>query len=300
MYTEAGDAPRTKHAEGNALRSMSGGLPPLLVFLVLGAGVFALDRWLDDGDAERRSIEVTEEQVDGIRQRWVAQFGRPPTDQELEGLLDDAVHEEILYREAQRLGLDRDDAIVRRRLAQKMTFVLEDNSSVGAPSDGEVEAEYTAHADRYREPGHATFGHVFVSHEGRADAVSDARALLQTARTTEGDEWRGLGDQFMLLREYADRTDQEIAELFGRPFAAAVAELDVGDWSGPIESAYGTHLVRVVRRVEPRAPVLDEVRHRVVADLLDGRRREQNRAAVQSVRERYDVRMPEPRAVEIP
>jgi hypothetical protein len=249
---------------------MSGGLPPLVVFLVLGAGVFALDRWLDDGDAERRVIEVTEEQVDGIRQRWVAQFGRPPTDQELEGLLDDAVQEEILYREAQRLGLDRDDAIVRRRLAQKMTFVLEDNSSVGAPSDGEVEAEYTAHA------------------------------LLQTARTTEGDEWRGLGDQFMLLREYADRTDQDIAELFGRPFAAAVAALDVGDWSGPIESAYGTHLVRVVRRVEPRAPVLDEVRHRVVADLLEGRRLEQNRAAVQSVRERYDVRMPEPEAVETP
>ena len=277
---------------------MSGGLSPLVIFLLLEAGVFALDRWLDDGDAERRVIEVTEEQVDGIRQRWVAQFGRPPTDQELEGLLDDAVQEEILYREAQRLGLDRDNAIVRRRLAQKMTFVLEDNSSVGAPSDGEVEAEYAAHAERYREPGRTTFGHVFLSDQGRADAVSDARALLRSVRTTEGDEWRGLGDQFMLRREYADRTDQEIAELFGGQFAAAVAELDVGDWHGPVESAYGTHLVRVVRRVEPRAPALDEVRQRVVADLLEGRRREQNRAAVQSVRERYDVRMPEPRAAE--
>lgn len=273
---------------------MSGGLTPLLVFLLLGAGVFALDRWLDDGDAERRVIEVTVEQVDGIRQRWVAQFGRPPTDQELEGLLDDAVQEEILYREAQRLGLDRDDAIVRRRLAQKMTFVLEDNASVGEPSAGEVEEEYGANTERYREPGRITFGHVFLSHEGREDAVADARALLRTARATEGDEWRALGDQFMLLREYADRTEQEITELFGSRFATAVAALDGGDWHGPIESAYGIHLVRVVRRVEPRLPPLDEVRQRVATDLLEGRRREQNRAAVQTVRERYEVLMPEP------
>ena len=192
----------------------------------------------------------------------------------------------------QRLALDRDDAIVRRRLAQKMTFMLEDTTEVAAPRANEVEAYHAKYAERYREPRRTTFGHVFLSDDRRADPVSDVVALLHEVRTGEEGSWRQLGNPFMLLREYADRTDQEIIELFGGRFAAALPELAVGEWNGPVRSAYGTHLVRVIGRTEPRMPALDEVRHRVVKDLLEARRREQNRAAFQAVRERYEVRMP--------
>jgi len=114
------------------------GLTPLAVFLLLGLAVFALDHWRG-GDAAPRTIEVTEAQLAGIRERWAAQWDRPPTDSELAGLVDDAVTEEILYREALRLGLDRDDTIVRRRLAQKITFMLEDGAAVPLPTDSELE-----------------------------------------------------------------------------------------------------------------------------------------------------------------
>ena len=271
------------------------GRSPLVVFLLLGAGVFAVDRWLDDAGAGR-VVTVTEEQLGAIRERWAAQWGRPPTGRELEGLIDETVREEILYREARRRGLDRGDAIIRRRLAQKMTFLLEDSAeapATGAAAAGDIETYYADHAERYREPRRTTFRHVFLSRDRRADPQGDAAALLRRVRGGDGDGWRQLGDPFVLLREYADRTDQEIAELFGGRFAATLPALAAGSWQGPIESAHGVHLVHVIGRTEPRLPALDEVRDLVAEDLLDSRRRERNEAALQTLRERYEIRMPE-------
>ena len=269
------------------------GRSPLALFLVLGAGVFALDRGLDRGDAERRVIAVTDEQVAAVRARWGAQWGREPTAPELERLLDEAVREEILYREAQRLALDRDDPIVRRRLAQKMTFLLEDRVERPAPSPDEIRAHYAAHAERYREPRRTTFRHVFLSTDRRSDAERDAERLLEVLGTSAGKGgWRRLGDPFMLLGEYADRTDRELAELFGEPFAAALGELAVGGWRGPVRSAHGVHLVRVLARREARLPDLAAVRERVAADLVEVRAREQNEAAFEALRARYEVRFP--------
>ena len=265
---------------------------PLLVFLVLGVGVFAVERWLADGNIEERVVTVTGEQVDAIRARWDAQWGRPPAGRELEGLIDETVREEILYREALRLGLDRDDPIVRRRLAQKMTFMLEDNAQLPAPTAREVEAYFAAQAERYREPQRTSFRHVYLGEDRRADPRRDATALLQAMRAGDAGGWRRAGDPFPLLREYADRTDREIAELFGAHFAAALGNLATGDWHGPLGSTHGTHLVEVLHRSTPRPPALDEVRERVVQDLLQAQRREQNRIALRAVRERYDVRMP--------
>ena len=264
---------------------------PLVVFFLIGAGVFAFDRWRGPGNEASRTIEITESQVDGIRARWAAQFGRPPNDDELRALIDEAVKEEVLYREAQRLALDRDDAIVRRRLAQKMTFLLEDTAEMDTPTDPEIEAYYTKHMERYREPNRTTFVHVFLSNDRRDDPTDDAHALLRRLRDDD-EGWRQLGDPFMLLREYADRTDREITELFGRRFTDGTAQLAARAWSGPVISAYGTHLVRVISRTESMMPGLDQVRLQVIEDLQQARRAEQNQAAFEAVRERYEVQLP--------
>jgi len=271
---------------------------PLPVFLLLGIGVFAGERWLADGNEERRIVRVTVEQVDALRARWDAQWGRPPTGRELQGLIDEAVREEILYREALRMSLDRDDPIVRRRLARKMTFMLEDNSDVQEPVPGEVEEYFAAHAERYRQPARTTFQHVFLSEDRREDPERDAAALLRALRDEPEASWRAAGDPFALLREYADRTDRELAESFGTDFPAALADLAPGDWHGPVPSAHGTHLVRVLTRSTPRTPALADVRERVARDLLEDSRRAQNAAALQTLRERYEVQLPVPDAFE--
>ena len=253
--------------------------------------MFALDHWVGSGE-ERLVIEVTRDQVEQLGARWTAQWGRPPTRPELEGLVEEAVDEEILYREAQRLGLDREDAIVRRRLAQKLTFVLEDADARAAPAADEVEEYYARHGERYRRPRRTTFDHVFLSADRRADPAGDAAALLRGTWADDGGGWKQLGDPFMLSRTYAGRTDAEIAERFGTGFADAVSALPTGDWTGPVESTYGVHLVRVRERTASRAPRLDEVRDRVVADLREERRREQGRAAYRALRDGYEVRRP--------
>lgn len=266
---------------------------PLVVFLLLAGGVFALDHWVAGGE-DRRVIEVTHDQVEQLRARWAAQWGRPPTAPELEALVDEAVDEEILYREAQRLALDAEDAIVRRRLAQKMTFVLEDGA---APTTGEVERYYERHAERYRRPARTTFDHVFLSADRRADPTGDAVAVL---REMAGDDrgWKRLGDPFMLARTYTARTGPQIARLFGAGFADAVSALPIGGWHGPVESTYGTHLVRVRERIAPRTPPLDELLDRVVPDLREERRRERGRTAYQALRDGYEVRLPSPDGVD--
>lgn len=264
---------------------------PLVVFALLGGGVFAADGWLAGRETARPVIEITPGRADRLRARWIAQWGREPTASERRTLIDRAVDEEILYREAKRLGLDRDDAIVRRRLARKMTFLLEDAGGAGPPAAATVEEYYARHAERYRRPGRTTFDHVFLSGDGRTDPAGDAEALLAELRAGGGG-WRRLGDPFMLARTYADRSGREIAALFGSAFADAVAELPVGGWRGPVESTYGRHLVRVNGRTASRAPALAEVRERVAADLREDLRRERGRAAYRELRGRYEVRFP--------
>ena len=265
---------------------------PLVVFVLLGIGVFALDGWLAGGETARPVIEITPDEVEGLRARWIAQWGRAPTEDELQTLVAEAVDEEILYREAQRLGLDRDDAIVRRRLAQKLTFILEDAGAAGPPSQAEVEKYYARHAERYRRPGRTTFDHVFLSGDSRTDPAGDAKVLLDELHGVDDGGWQRLGDPFMLARSYADRSDQEIAGLFGRIFTEAVAGLPVGGWNGPVESTYGVHLVRVNGRTPSRAPALADVRDRVIADLREDRRRDRSLTAYQELRDAYEVELP--------
>ena len=263
---------------------------PLVVFLLLAGGVFALDHWVAGGEEDRRVVEVTRDQVEQLRARWTAQWGRTPTAPELQTLVDEAVDEEILYREAQRLGLDVEDAIVRRRLAQKLTFVLEDADDA-APSDEVVEEYYARHAGRYRRPARTTFDHVFLSADRRADPAGDAAVLLRQMAADDRN-WTRVGDPFMLARTYAARADPQIARLFGAGFADAVSALPAGGWNGPVESTYGMHLVRVRDRTAARTPPLDELRERVAADLREERRRERGRAAYRALRDDYDVRLP--------
>ena len=170
--------------------------------------------------------------------------------------------------------------------------MLEDNAELPRPTPREQEEYFALNIERYREPARTTFRHVFLSGDRRADPRLDATALLQEIRNGDEGGWRSLGDPFTLLREYADRTDREIAESFGAEFVQALGVLPVGGWQGPVGSEHGTHLVRVLGRSTPLPPALDDVREQVVQGLLEARRRGQNRAALRALRERYEVRAP--------
>ena len=260
---------------------------PLFVCLVLGLVVFGIDRWL--GSPPQQHVEVTAADVARVSAQWQAQMGRPPTEQELSALIDQHIREEILYREALRLDLDRNDTIVRRRLAQKLQFVSEDLGAGDPPTDEALRAYYEAHPENYVRPARVTFAHVYWSSDRHANPEPLARAALLQLAAGADDEWRTLGDPFLLHRAYAERTYDEIAQLFGRDFAEALPDLALDTWQGPIASAYGVHAVRVEARQAQRDRTLQEALADVQRDLQAERRRAANESYYAGLRQRYRV-----------
>ncbi len=261
---------------------------PLAIFLLFGLLIFfAQQLFGGGGDADNR-IHVTVGQQNRIFDQWQAQMGRPPTEEEARGLLEHWLKEEILYREARKLGLDEDDTIIRRRLAQKLTFLNEDLANAREPTAAELEAYFQSNAADYRMPERFSFEHRYFSSDRRQDAQADARRALADPEAA--------GDPFILQRSYAERSRREIADLFGKAFAEALSGLQAGTpevWQGPVRSAYGWHLVRLTGKTPARDPAFAEVQDAVRRDLLQARRREANDAFYQALRARYEIRFEE-------
>jgi hypothetical protein len=271
----------------------------LVHFLLLGAVLFGVFALVGDRGSERAShIVVTPGHLEHLMVSFTRTWQRPPTAQELAGLIDDSIREEVLYREAVALGLDRDDTIVRRRLRQKLEFLTEETAEMAAPSDTELQAFMQQHADVFRVEPRLAFRHVYLSRDRRGDATqAAARELL--AQLSSGDaamDTAALGDPFLLPPEFALVSRSEIARLFGDAFATQLQHLELGRWTGPIASAYGLHLVCVRERVDGRIPALAEVREAVQREWLAARRKAVNEQFYQRLRARYTVSVEQPHA----
>jgi hypothetical protein len=271
---------------------------PLVHFLLLGAvlfGVFALVG--DRGSARAGHIVVTPGHLEHLMVSFTRTWQRPPTAPELAGLIDDYIREEVLYREAVAMGLDRDDTIVRRRLRQKLEFLTEETAEMAAPSDEELQTFLQQHLDAFRVEPRLAFRHVYLSRDRRGDATAEARQLLlQLTRGDAAVDPTTLGDPFLLPLEFASVSRSEIARLFGDAFATQLQHLEPGRWTGPIESAYGLHLVYVRERVDGRIPALAEVREAVQREWLTARRKAVNEQFYQHLRARYTVIVEQPHA----
>lgn len=268
---------------------------PLLHFLLLGAALFAFNAWRAKerpADAAAPRIEVTAAVIEQLRAASARQFGREPKAEELRGLVMAHIREEVFYREALALGLDRDDSIVRQRLAQKMEFLTGDIAGSTEPADAVVREFFEKNAARYAKSGRVSFRHVYFSKEKRGAGAEEAaaEALAALAKGASDDS---LGDPFLQGFEFAEREQDDVKAAFGREFAEKLAAQPTGEWSGPVVSSYGLHLVRVAARLEPRAVKFDEVRETVLRDFHDERRRTANSEVFEKLRERYQVTVDE-------
>jgi hypothetical protein len=267
---------------------------PLLHFLVVGAALFGLYAALGarTGDTGAGgAIVVTQGRMRSLAETFARQWNRSPSEDELAGVVRDFVREDVLAREATALGLDRDDTIVRRRLAQKMEFLLEDVAGMPEPADEELAAFLAAHPDRFRIDSRATFSHVFVDRARRGSAFEADVAKLLATLNAPGDV-RGLalpGDSRMLETRFEDVSRRDVEAQFGPGFAARLEELQVGRFEGPVESGYGAHLVRVESRTSGRVPQLEEVRGAVAREWSAAKRLEVKEAQLHELLARYTV-----------
>jgi len=272
---------------------------PLFHFLLLGAVIFFIaGRSRSVAVPSGEKIVVTQSQIESIVVGFSRTWMRPPTKEEFQGLVNDYVRDEVLYREARTMGLDQDDVIVRRRMRQKFEFLIEDMAArTGPPSDQELEAYLSQHVDKYSEQPSFSFEQIFFSREKHgASAEAEATAILARLRGKSAIDVKKLGDAFLLPSQFENTSAGETARLFGEKFTNELTKTQLRTWAGPIESSYGLHLVRVNARIPEVAPPLGNVRESVLRDLLSDRRKQELDTQYEKLRARYTVVLEPPEA----
>jgi hypothetical protein len=272
---------------------------PLLHFLVIGAVLFGAYAWLNRGGNTPGApqVPVAESDVKWLKDNFALEHQREPTQDELRGLVRDLVKEDLFAREAQAQGLDQGDIVVRRRLAQKMTFLLQDNSARVEPGEDELKRFYATRQDLFRTgPGTMftrpliSFTQVFFSRQKRADAAADAsQALRQLSQPGGGVQPGELGDRFQAASEIRDADERAVANKFGTKFGAKVFGLAPGPWQGPIESSQGFHLVRVTELVPGQLRPFEQVREQVLERWREERQRESEDRYFAGLLKKYQI-----------
>lgn len=269
---------------------------PLLHFLLIGGVLFGAYAWRNRGaknDAGGRQVRISESDVVWLKETWTRQWQREPDREELRGLVTEFLKEELLAREAREMGLDQNDVFVRRRLAQKVEFMVQDTSRLAVPTEEDLRRFYAAHPERFSEPARVSFTHVYFSRENRKDPAGDARSALAKLRaaqpSTLNPQLAEVGDRLLLDSEFREVDQQAVAGQFGAKFAGAVFALPPGAWSGPIESGYGLHLVRVSAQTPARPREFAQVRAQVLERWQDQRQREDNEKYFAGLLKKYDV-----------
>jgi hypothetical protein len=274
---------------------------PLVHFTIFGLLLFLLYDWFGRTDSTAFSdrIEVPAARVEMMISRWEMQLGRSPTEQEVQSFIQGYIREEVLSREALALGLDQEDVIIRRRLAEKMEFLSLEMVSVEEPDSSELFHYYTNHRLNYQVPGDVTFYQVYFSTDTRTliEAENVARAVLGKLHEEHipGIRAEEFGDRFILPGFFPNYSTQDIEQLFNSvDFIERVFKAPLETWEGPVETSFGLHLVYVTDREDVRTEPFEKVYDRVYEDYMTSRQREQSSAYLQQLIDRYQVEIEAP------
>jgi peptidyl-prolyl cis-trans isomerase C len=273
---------------------------PLLHFLLLGIVLFVVYGYMQRGRGgveQSKQIFLSMDELRLMETYFESQWHRPPTLAEFQALVEDKVREEVLYREGLAMGLDKDDTIVKRRMAQKMQFLAEDVAAAHEPSTAELKAWFDKNSNKFALPSRHSFRHLYFSPDKRGkNAQGDAaKALTKIAGQPEDSQRAAsLGDRFMFQDYYGDVAPEAIAKEFGPQFAVAIEKLRLGSWQGPIESGYGWHLVFVGTVIPGRIPAFEEIEPDVKTAWLGEQKAEAWKKAYADMRAKYTVMLPGP------
>jgi hypothetical protein len=268
---------------GKALRE------PLLHFLLIGIALFAVFQLTNDSppSGKQDAIVIGQAEADALAETFRRTWRRPPNESEMANLLEDQVREEVFVREALALGLDKDDAVVRRRLRQKMEFLT--SSIIGAiePDDAVVQAYYESERQQFERAGQVAFEQVFL---GETPAEADIASGLEFLRA--GGDPGKIGKRSLIPPGLPLSPENSVDGTFGRVFFQRLNDVPENVWSGPVLSGYGTHLVLVTQRQEPMLPPLDAIRDKVLQAWRAKAQKELLENQYQNLKARYDVSVP--------
>ena len=263
---------------------------PLVHFIILGALLFAGHMlWQRHVTKADYTITVTAAELERQALIFAGENRRQPTDEDLKALLFSHVEEQVLMREAQRLGQGEDDTIIRRRLAQKMRFIIEDVDAPALPDEATLKTWFDDNLDKFIAPEQRSFSHIYLSPETHGDGIETEAANLLSGLTSPTQDWNALGDSFMMKRQFKDLSRLEITRLFGADFAKGIFGLSGDAWQGPIESAFGLHLIRIDNVTPKSIPTLKDVRADVEAAWRNEAQRRANQNNLRTLIQKYKV-----------
>jgi peptidyl-prolyl cis-trans isomerase C len=269
---------------------------PLVHFLLVGAilfGAYSYAERAHGGIQQATQIRLSIDDISQLVLVFRSHWRRDPTSQELRVLVEDRVREEVLYREALALGLDKDDTIVKRRMAQKIQFLAED--AAREPTREELAMWHQANRDQFALPSRVSFRHLYFSPDRRGARARDdaAAALTKLAGQPEDSSLAAnLADAFMFQEYYRDRAPDFLGKEFGPNFALAVAKLSPGAWQGPVESGFGWHLVFIDALIPGRVPAFEEIEDDVKQAWLAAQKARAWEKAYKDMRAKYTVQLP--------
>jgi parvulin-like peptidyl-prolyl isomerase len=273
---------------------------PLLHFLLIGLVLFGFYAYKNrgrSGSESPRQIVLSLDELATMEAYFESQWHRRPTPQEFQAMVEDKVKEEVLYREGLVMGLDKDDTIVKRRMAQKVQFLAEDIATAHEPSTAELKTWFETNTEKFALPSRYSFRHIYFSPDKRGKNAHDeaVQALARIAGQPEDSLLIGsAADRFMFQDYYGDRAPSAIAKEFGPQFAVALEKIQPGSWQGPIESGFGWHLVFVDTVIPGRVPAFEEVESEVKTAWLGEQKAQAREKAYKSLRSKYTVLLPAP------
>ena len=281
---------------------------PLVQFLIIGAciyGAFALFGTPEEDFRDTR-VHVDSARINAFISEWESRWNRPPTRDEINGLIESYIKEDVLYRQAVAMGLNEDDPITRRRMAQKLEFLTSDLAMMVQPAEGELEKYFNENSEQYRAPDRMTFSQVFFDPDTRGNqTLEDAEKALATLKAagTPTEESMQVGDGFMLQRDFVSVTRMEAARQMGSGFVDAVMQLEPGAWHGPVLSGYGVHLVYLYSLEKSPPAVFEDVKALVLENWQMETREQFNADFLENLKTRYEIvidEIPPERLLEAP
>ena len=260
---------------------------PFVHFIIIGAALFALGERLEQQQqTDRYSIAVGSAELKRFASLWEKQYGGEPSPAELNELAENYIRQEVLYREALSLGLDKGDEVVKRRMVQKLEFLQQDLWTAQEPPESELQEYYREHPERYQKPERVSFRHLYFSADQPGDAKQRAVAVL--AGLEQGKQQTG--DRFPDNAEFSQQSREDVNRVFGNsPLASLLFEQPLRQWVGPFQSGLGWHLVTVEDKTPAAHAEFESVRLAVKNDWQQALRQRKNDEAFNTLKQRYSI-----------
>lgn len=266
---------------------------PLIQFLVLGSILFFVYSFIQQQtNTQSREITVDNEQVNLMIINYKTQTGNLPSKQQLDAMIDNYIREEISYREARKMGLDKDDEIVRRRLSQKFDFLQTDLTEIPTPTEEQLQQFYANNPALFRDSATVSFSHIYFSTDNSTDSITKQRALavLQQLKQTGLQRAPGKGDRFPLQYDYTDQSALDLLQNFGdKEIVHELLTAPLHAWSGPFQSGYGWHLVYVTKIDSAKQIPFAAVKEEVKAQWMAAEKAKQNKKFYDALSAKYII-----------